>query len=113
IIEQRVKVNQKAHILELRQRNHEEHCSDNLYAVFIKEDTAYPCPKLQSASMKRISIHRINEEIHVTWAHLEKKRTRLQLYTKSLEQIRIQTVETASRLLVTTSDHIRDGVRKF
>ncbi|GKD82428.1 hypothetical protein Tco_1349267, partial [Tanacetum coccineum] len=22
------------------------------------------------------------EEIHVTWAHLEKKRTRLQLYTK-------------------------------
>ncbi|GJW10292.1 hybrid signal transduction histidine kinase M [Tanacetum coccineum] len=26
------------------------------------------------------------EEIHVTWAHLEKKRTRLQLYTKSLEE---------------------------
>ncbi|GJR01176.1 hypothetical protein Tco_0524160 [Tanacetum coccineum] len=26
------------------------------------------------------------EEIHVTWALLEKKRTRLQLYTKSLEE---------------------------
>nr|GFA08915.1 hypothetical protein [Tanacetum cinerariifolium] len=27
------------------------------------------------------------EEIHVTWAHLEKKRTRLRLYTKSSEEI--------------------------
>ncbi|GJX95389.1 retrovirus-related pol polyprotein from transposon TNT 1-94 [Tanacetum coccineum] len=26
------------------------------------------------------------EEIHITWAHLEKKRTRLQLYTKSHEE---------------------------
>nr|GEU37998.1 hypothetical protein [Tanacetum cinerariifolium] len=26
------------------------------------------------------------EEIHVTWTHLEKKRTRLQLYTKSDEE---------------------------
>ncbi|GJT23908.1 hypothetical protein Tco_0893845 [Tanacetum coccineum] len=59
IIEQRVKVNQKARILELKRRNHEEHSSDNLYAVSIKEDTAYPCPKLHSASMKRISICRI------------------------------------------------------
>ncbi|GJS86463.1 GPCR kinase [Tanacetum coccineum] len=59
IIEQRVKVNQKAHILELKRRNHEEHCSDNLYVVSIKEDTAYPCPKLHSASTKRRSIHRI------------------------------------------------------
>ncbi|GJU26819.1 hypothetical protein Tco_1165440 [Tanacetum coccineum] len=27
------------------------------------------------------------EEIHMTWAHLEKKRTRLQLYTKADEEI--------------------------
>ncbi|GJX68233.1 hypothetical protein Tco_0303960 [Tanacetum coccineum] len=53
------------------------------------------------------------EEMHVTWAHLEKKRTRLRLYTKSLEEIRIQIVETVSRFLVTASDHIRDGVRIF
>ncbi|GJS81770.1 hypothetical protein Tco_0748311 [Tanacetum coccineum] len=36
------------------------------------------------------------EEIHVTWAHLEKKRTRLRTYTKSLEDLCIQRVETAS-----------------
>ncbi|GJW83710.1 hypothetical protein Tco_0156855 [Tanacetum coccineum] len=38
------------------------------------------------------------EEIHVTWAHLEKKRTRLRLYTKSLKKLCIQSVETASRV---------------
>ncbi|GKB61767.1 hypothetical protein Tco_0917953 [Tanacetum coccineum] len=27
------------------------------------------------------------EEIHVTWAHLEKKRTRLRLYTKNHEEL--------------------------
>ncbi|GJV17216.1 hypothetical protein Tco_1362539 [Tanacetum coccineum] len=30
------------------------------------------------------------EEIHVTWAHLEKKRTRLRTYTKSLKDLCIQ-----------------------
>ncbi|GJS02017.1 hypothetical protein Tco_0318525 [Tanacetum coccineum] len=40
------------------------------------------------------------EEIHVTWAHLEKKRTRLRLYTKYLEEPRIQSVETASQGVV-------------
>ncbi|GJW84471.1 zf-CCHC domain-containing protein [Tanacetum coccineum] len=44
------------------------------------------------------------EEIHVTWAHLEKKRTRLPLYTKSLKKLCKQSVETASRVL---SDDIR------
>ncbi|GJR63401.1 hypothetical protein Tco_1505563 [Tanacetum coccineum] len=39
------------------------------------------------------------KEIHVTWAHLEKKRTRLRLYTKSLKKLCIQSVETASRVL--------------
>ncbi|GJV72256.1 hypothetical protein Tco_1492251 [Tanacetum coccineum] len=37
------------------------------------------------------------EEIHVTLAHLEKKRTRLRTYTKSLEGLCIQRVETASQ----------------
>ncbi|GJV20478.1 transposon ty3-G gag-pol polyprotein [Tanacetum coccineum] len=36
------------------------------------------------------------EEIHVTWAHLEKKRTRLQTYTKSLDELCIERVETTS-----------------
>ncbi|GJS11013.1 hypothetical protein Tco_0367809 [Tanacetum coccineum] len=51
------------------------------------------------------------EEIHVTWAHLEKKRTRLRLYTKSLEEIRIQTVETASGFHAMPSGFASDGVR--
>ncbi|GKC99744.1 hypothetical protein Tco_1170019 [Tanacetum coccineum] len=36
------------------------------------------------------------EEIHVTWAHLEKKRTRLRLYTKNHEELCTQSLETAS-----------------
>ncbi|GJW60560.1 hypothetical protein Tco_0109895 [Tanacetum coccineum] len=52
IIEQRVKVDQKARILELKQRNYKEHCYDNLYAVPIKEDTTPLCLKLHSSSTK-------------------------------------------------------------
>ncbi|GJU35716.1 hypothetical protein Tco_1184070 [Tanacetum coccineum] len=37
------------------------------------------------------------EEIHVTWAHLEKKHTRLRTYTKSLEDLCIKYVETVSQ----------------
>ncbi|GJT92770.1 MAK10-like protein [Tanacetum coccineum] len=37
------------------------------------------------------------EEIHVTWAHLEKIRTKLRTYTKSLEESCSQSVETASQ----------------
>ncbi|GJT40773.1 hypothetical protein Tco_0940638 [Tanacetum coccineum] len=57
IIEQRVKVNQKARILELKRRNYEEYYFDIPYAVSIKEDTAYACPELHSASMKERSVH--------------------------------------------------------
>ncbi|GKB40466.1 hypothetical protein Tco_0885408 [Tanacetum coccineum] len=49
--------------------------------------------------------------IHMTWDHLEKKRTRLRLYTKSLEEICIQTVETALRFLAMPSGFASDGVR--
>ncbi|GJY26790.1 hypothetical protein Tco_0401516 [Tanacetum coccineum] len=44
------------------------------------------------------------KEIHVTWAHLEKKETRLRLYTIYLEELCIQRVETASQ---TSSDDVR------
>ncbi|GKA29539.1 hypothetical protein Tco_0715784 [Tanacetum coccineum] len=37
------------------------------------------------------------EEIHVTWAHLEKKQTRLRTYTKSFKELCSQSVETASQ----------------
>ncbi|GKD17904.1 integrase, catalytic region, zinc finger, CCHC-type containing protein [Tanacetum coccineum] len=46
------------------------------------------------------------EEIHVTLAHLEKKRTRLRLYTKSLKELCTQCVETASQFY-------SDGVTTF
>ncbi|GJZ80945.1 hypothetical protein Tco_0645939 [Tanacetum coccineum] len=36
------------------------------------------------------------EEIYVTWAHLEKKWTRLRTYTKSMKKYCSQSVETAS-----------------
>ncbi|GKA15362.1 hypothetical protein Tco_0695109 [Tanacetum coccineum] len=48
-----------ARILELKQRNHVEHCPDILYAVSIKEDMAYMCPRLHSAFTKRRLIRRI------------------------------------------------------
>ncbi|GKD13617.1 hypothetical protein Tco_1198024 [Tanacetum coccineum] len=44
------------------------------------------------------------EEIHVTWAYLEKKWTRLRLYTKNHEELCIQHVETA---LPSNSDGVR------
>nr|GEV64975.1 MAK10-like protein [Tanacetum cinerariifolium] len=53
------------------------------------------------------------DDIHSTWAHLEKKQTRLRLYTKSLEEIIIQTVETASPAIATTSELDQDGIRIF
>ncbi|GJW08750.1 hypothetical protein Tco_1571173 [Tanacetum coccineum] len=37
------------------------------------------------------------EEICMTWAHLEKKRTRLRTYTKSMKKYCLQSVETASQ----------------
>nr|GEV48112.1 hypothetical protein [Tanacetum cinerariifolium] len=35
------------------------------------------------------------KEIYVTWAHMKKKQTRLRTYTKSLEEMCSQNVETA------------------
>ncbi|GJT45128.1 hypothetical protein Tco_0953843 [Tanacetum coccineum] len=37
------------------------------------------------------------EEIHVTWAYLDKKQTRLRTYTKSMKKYYSQSVETASQ----------------
>ncbi|GJR57563.1 zinc finger, CCHC-type containing protein [Tanacetum coccineum] len=44
------------------------------------------------------------EEIHLTWAHLEKIQTILRLYTIYLEELCLQSVETASQ---TSSDDVR------
>ncbi|GKC93509.1 hypothetical protein Tco_1158951, partial [Tanacetum coccineum] len=39
------------------------------------------------------------DELHVTWAHLEKKRTRLRTNTKTLEDLCSQGLETASQAI--------------
>nr|GEX12542.1 reverse transcriptase domain-containing protein [Tanacetum cinerariifolium] len=41
----------------------------------------------------------MRKEIHVTWDHLEKKQTRLRLYTKNHEELFTQSLETASQPL--------------
>nr|GEX45542.1 reverse transcriptase domain-containing protein [Tanacetum cinerariifolium] len=53
------------------------------------------------------------EEIHVTWAHLGKTRTNLQLYIKVEEEKGTHTLETTSQSLVTTSEHQSDGITKI
>ncbi|GJU97461.1 hypothetical protein Tco_1326732 [Tanacetum coccineum] len=47
--------------------------------------------------MRFLALGWLLEEIRVAWSHLEKKRTRLQTYTKSLEDLCIEWLETASQ----------------
>ncbi|GJV23546.1 hypothetical protein Tco_1376241 [Tanacetum coccineum] len=49
--------------------------------------------------MRYFSFGRHLDELHVTWAHLEKKRTRLQTNTKTLEDLCSQSLETASQAI--------------
>nr|GEU68073.1 putative reverse transcriptase domain-containing protein [Tanacetum cinerariifolium] len=49
----------------------------------------------------------------VTWAYLEEKRTRLRLYTKSLEEYAYSAWRRPSQLLATTSYYTRDSDRNF
>ncbi|GKD30144.1 hypothetical protein Tco_1240922, partial [Tanacetum coccineum] len=53
------------------------------------------------------------EDIYVACAHLEKKRTRLQLYTKIVEEYGSQWLETASQFHATTSGRKSDDVKIF
>ncbi|GJY16422.1 retrovirus-related pol polyprotein from transposon TNT 1-94 [Tanacetum coccineum] len=64
--------------------------------------------------MRYLAFGRHLEEIHMTWAHLEKKQTRLQTNTKTLQDLKSQILETASPFihdavtlhLVTASQHL-------
>ncbi|GJU83505.1 hypothetical protein Tco_1285870 [Tanacetum coccineum] len=52
------------------------------------------------------------EEIHMTWAHLEKKQTRLRLYTKNYEELCIQSMETSIGIIKQRHQDLhRDDVR--
>ncbi|GJU69637.1 protein kinase-like domain, concanavalin A-like lectin/glucanase domain protein [Tanacetum coccineum] len=63
--------------------------------------------------IRYFSFGRHLEDLHVTWAHLEKKRTRLRTNTKTLEDLCSQSLETASQAIhdavtthkVTASQH--------
>ncbi|GKF80888.1 hypothetical protein Tco_0239490, partial [Tanacetum coccineum] len=46
--------------------------------------------------IRYFSFGRHLDELHVTWAHLEKKRTRLRTNTKTLEDLCSRSLETAS-----------------
>nr|GEW18518.1 hypothetical protein [Tanacetum cinerariifolium] len=67
-----------------------------------------------SPNHRYLAFRRHLEEIHVTWAHLEKKRTRLRSNTKTLQDLKSQSMETASPFihdaitlhLVTASQHL-------
>ncbi|GKB49092.1 MAK10-like protein [Tanacetum coccineum] len=56
--------------------------------------TLYPDDFMDSD--RYFSFGRHLDELHVTWAHLEKKRTRLRTNTKTLEDLCSQSLETAS-----------------
>nr|GFB04571.1 ribonuclease H-like domain-containing protein [Tanacetum cinerariifolium] len=54
------------------------------------------------------------EEIHVTWVHLKKKRTRLRTNTKTLEDFSSESLETASPVLHdTVTTHIVTASQSF
>ncbi|GKB96461.1 hypothetical protein Tco_0982598, partial [Tanacetum coccineum] len=60
-----------------------------VYEVIIKKDS--------EMVMRFLALGWHLKEIHVTWAHLENKRTRLRTYTKSMKKYYSQSVETASQ----------------
>ncbi|GKB70725.1 hypothetical protein Tco_0932137 [Tanacetum coccineum] len=69
-------------------------------------NTAYPGFGIRRIDFVFLALGWHLKEIHMTWAHLEKKQTRLRLYTIYLEELCIQSVETASQAS-------SDGVKIF
>ncbi|GJZ68504.1 hypothetical protein Tco_0631744 [Tanacetum coccineum] len=72
----------------------------NLYAItgrkdYLLEEKQIPSVGVFDEVFLALGWHL--EETHVTWAHLEKKRTRLLTYTRSLKKYCLQNVETASQ----------------
>ncbi|GJW02109.1 hypothetical protein Tco_1560965 [Tanacetum coccineum] len=79
---------QKA-LIHLRQKPGQYICCQNHKLIAdIEDDIMDPIIKIDMGmdDTPVSTLGGLLEEIHVTWAHLEKKRTRLQLYTKSDEE---------------------------
>ncbi|GJS23815.1 retrovirus-related pol polyprotein from transposon TNT 1-94 [Tanacetum coccineum] len=92
--------------------------SDFQHHSWVSDSVNLPFELLKSEVLNRsffryLAFGRHLEGIHMTWAHLEKKRTRLQTNTKTLEDLCSQQLETASLTLhdavtthlVTASQH--------
>nr|GEY39653.1 putative reverse transcriptase domain, ribonuclease H-like domain, aspartic peptidase domain protein [Tanacetum cinerariifolium] len=119
------KVGMFAYRLELPEQLSQVHSTfhvSNLKKCFVDETLAITLDEIQiddklnfieelvenmDQEVKRLKQSRIL----IVKAHLEKKRTRLRLYTKSIEEIIIQTVETALPTLATTSELDQDSIR--
>ncbi|GJW80335.1 retrovirus-related pol polyprotein from transposon TNT 1-94 [Tanacetum coccineum] len=65
----------------------------------MKSMTSESLKRLQEEENEYLAFGRHLEEIHVTWAHLEKKQTRLGTKTKTLENLCSQSLETAPPVL--------------
>ncbi|GJX19377.1 hypothetical protein Tco_0222054, partial [Tanacetum coccineum] len=74
-----------------------EHQSDT--KVFTMTMEILPEPTSNKLYGRYFSFGRHLDELHVTWAHLEKKRTRLRTNTKTLEDLCSQSLETASQAI--------------
>ncbi|GJU43884.1 zinc finger, CCHC-type containing protein [Tanacetum coccineum] len=87
---------------------------DEYFRVGCPEDVIYT--ETFVSPNRYFSFGRHLDKLHVTWAHLEKKRTRLRSNTKTLEDLNSQSLETPSQAIhdaVTTHNSSSDGVTSF
>ncbi|GJZ50536.1 hypothetical protein Tco_0604726 [Tanacetum coccineum] len=86
---------------------------DKLRRDYFGDENTPPVYPEEYFRRRYFSFRRHLDELHVTWAHLEKKQTRLRTNTKTLEDLCSQSLETASQAIhdavtthqVTASQH--------
>ncbi|GJZ43301.1 hypothetical protein Tco_0590556 [Tanacetum coccineum] len=59
---------------------------DHMYSILYCK-TVLMEPEVEKPICLRTALGRLLEDIHVTWAHLKKKQTRLQLYNEVVSRI--------------------------
>nr|GEV37398.1 ribonuclease H-like domain-containing protein [Tanacetum cinerariifolium] len=70
-----------------KRANDVEGSADDVHGVDVQDDAPYHSSFIKHLDEVFLALGWLLEEMHVTWAHLEKKQTRLQTYTKSLEDL--------------------------